>query len=98
MALEVVAPALAAFATSHTEAGSAISTAGSVGATAMLIAAALGSIGATYLAAHGPAQAANLASTLEVTGVDTGIGAATAGAAASFLAADAVWPGSQCRT
>ncbi|BBX65619.1 hypothetical protein MSAS_47930 [Mycobacterium saskatchewanense] len=51
-------------------------------------AAAIGPIGASYLAAYGPAQANNLAATLLVGDVHQAIGAATEAANASFAAAD----------
>jgi hypothetical protein len=51
-------------------------------------AAALGPIGAGYLAAYGPAQANNLTATLQVGRVHAAIGAATDAANVSFVASD----------
>ncbi|WP_231985832.1 hypothetical protein [Mycobacterium sp. E3247] len=52
------------------------------------MAAALGPIGATYLAAYGPAQARNLAATLLVGAVHAGVGAATDASRAAIVGAD----------
>lgn len=67
-----------------------ISGAGAADSQAMLAAAAaaLGPIGAGYLAAYGPAQANNLTATLQVGRVHAAIGAATEAANASFVASD----------
>lgn len=69
-----------------------ISTAGSADSESMLAAAAaaLGPIGASYLAAYGPAQAHNLAATLQVGHVHAAIGQATEAADTSFVATDDV--------
>jgi hypothetical protein len=90
MALSVVPPGLEAFAAANTAAGQMISDAGSADAAAMLsaAAAALGPIGAGYLAAFGPAQANNLASTLLLGALHTTIGAATEAASSAFVATD----------
>jgi hypothetical protein len=90
--LSVVPPGLAAFAAANIAAGESISTAGSTDSEAMLGAAAmaLGPIGASYLAAYGPAQANNLAATLLVGRVHASIGEATDAANMSFIAADDV--------
>ena len=53
-------------------------------------AAALGPIGASFLAAYGPAQANNLAATLLVSRVHAAIGEATEAPSMSFVAADDV--------
>ncbi|WP_082990454.1 MULTISPECIES: hypothetical protein [unclassified Mycobacterium] len=90
MVFSVVPAGLAAFAAANTAAADMISAAGSADSAAMLgaAAAALGPIGASYLAAYGPAQANHLAATLELSRVHAGIGAQTALAAMSFVAAD----------
>ncbi|KHO19895.1 hypothetical protein QQ44_24975 [Mycolicibacterium setense] len=70
---------MATFSAANEAAASAITAAGSADSAAMLMsaAAALGPIGAVYLAAFGPAQANNLAGTLLVGGVHAATGAAT---------------------
>lgn len=90
MVLSVVPPALTAFAAANSTAGEIISGAGAADSQAMLAAAAaaLGPIGAGYLAAYGPAQANNLTATLQVGRVHAAIGAATEAANASFVASD----------
>jgi hypothetical protein len=90
MVLSVVPQALTAFAAANSAAAEGISTASSADSAAMLDAAvvALGPIGASYLAAYGPAQASNLAAAQMVGRVHEGIGAATQAARASFVAAD----------
>jgi hypothetical protein len=90
MSFSVVPPALAAFAAANDEAGEMISSAGSADASAMLAAAAaaVGPIGATYLAAYVPAQGNTLAGTLMVGAAHDAIGAATEEASASFVAVD----------
>jgi len=92
MLLSVVPVGLEVFSVANTAAGESISTAGSADAAAMLgaAAAALGPIGASYLAAYGPAQANNLAGTLLVGGVHAGIGVATMASKAAYVAADDV--------
>lgn len=90
MVLSVIPPALEAFAGANAAAGEAISASGSADGGAMLAAAAaaLGPIGASYLGAYAPAQANNLAATLELGRVHTGIAAATHAANMSFVVAD----------
>jgi hypothetical protein len=90
MSLSVVQSELAAFAVTNNKAGEMISTAGSADGSAMLsaVAAALGPIGASYLAAYAPAQGNNLAGTLMVGEAHEAIGAATEQARASFVAVD----------
>ncbi|OBA63492.1 hypothetical protein A5647_04910 [Mycobacterium sp. 1100029.7] len=90
MALSVVPQALTAFAVANSTAAEGISSAGDVDSGAMLGAAAvaLGSIGASYLAAYGPAQANNMAATMMLARVHEGIAAATQAASMSFAAAD----------
>jgi len=90
MALSVVPSGLEGFAAANTGAAEAISTAGSADSATMFNAAveALGPIGATYLAAYGPAQANNLSSTLLVGEVHAAISGATEAAGSSFIAAD----------
>jgi hypothetical protein len=85
-----VPAAMDAFSAVNKAAGAAISSAGSVDSEAMLgaAAAALGPIGAQYLAAYAPAQAANLAATLACGNLHTAIGGATDGAQAAIVAAD----------
>ncbi|MGV9801330.1 hypothetical protein ACWDTP_25125 [Mycobacterium sp. NPDC003449] len=85
------APAgMAAFSAANETAGSAITTAGSADSAAMMMsaAAALGPIGASYLAAFGPAQANNLVGTLLVGGVHAATSAATGAAQSAVVSAD----------
>ncbi|MGV0815354.1 hypothetical protein ABQF34_25660 [Mycolicibacterium boenickei] len=79
---------MATFSTASAAAASAITAAGSADSAAMLMtaAAALGPIGAIYLAAFGPAQANNLAGTLLVGGVHAATGAATGVSRSAVLA------------
>jgi cell division septum initiation protein DivIVA len=88
--LSVVPPALGAFASANSTAGEMISSAGAADSQAMLAAAAaaLGPIGANYLAAYASAQANNLDATLQVGRVHAAIGAATEAANASFVTSD----------
>ena len=88
--LTAVPVGMAAFATSNETAAQLLTGAGSADAAAMLLAAAaaIGPIGATYLAAYAPAQHANLTGTLLVGGVHAGIGAATQSARAGLSRAD----------
>lgn len=87
----VAAPAgMDAFSAAAQSASAAITTVGSADSAAMLnaAAAALGPIGATFLAAYGPSQANNLAGTLLVGGVHAAIGAATDASKSAVVAAD----------
>jgi hypothetical protein len=87
----LAAPAgMAAFADANEAASAAITTVGSADSMAMLqaTAAALGPVGAAYLAAFAPAQSNNLAGTLLVGGVHAGIGSATDAAKSAIVAAD----------
>ncbi|AIY48658.1 hypothetical protein [Mycolicibacterium fortuitum] len=81
---------MAAFSAANEAAGTAITTAGSADSAAMLMsaAAALGPVGAVYLAAFGPAQANNLAGTLLVGGVHAATGAGTEVARSAVLSND----------
>lgn len=81
---------MTAFSTANEAASATITTAGLADSAAMLnaAAAALGPIGALYLAAYGPAQASNLAGTLLVGGVHAGVGAATDASMNAILAVD----------
>jgi hypothetical protein len=90
MVFSVISSGLDAFAVANSTAAEEISSAGSADAAAMLsaAAAAVGPIGADYLAAYGPAQANNLSGTLQVGGVHAAIGAATEASRASFVATD----------
>jgi hypothetical protein len=90
MVLTVIPPALVAFAVANTTAGESISASGSSDSGAMLAAAAaaLGPIGAGYLAAYAPAQANNLDATLRLGQVHAGIGTAAAVANTGFVALD----------
>ena len=92
MVLSVVSSGLEAFTAANTGAAATISAAGSADSAAMLsaAAAAVGPIGAVYLAAYGPAQASNLAGTLLVGGVHAAIGGATEASRMSFIATDNV--------
>ncbi|OBG76866.1 MULTISPECIES: hypothetical protein [unclassified Mycobacterium] len=90
MVLSVIPQGLEAFAAVNSAAGQAITASASSDSAAMLnaAAAALGPIGASYLAAYGPAQANNLAAALLVGQLHSAIGAATTAANASFVAVD----------
>lgn len=92
MVFAVVPPGLDVFAATNSVAGKMISAAGSTDSAAMLAAAAaaLGPIGAGYLAAYAPAQSNNLAATMLVGRVHAAIGEATAAAGMSFSATDNV--------
>lgn len=90
MVLSVDPSGVEGFAATNAAAAAKISAAGSADSAMMLsaAAAAIGPIGADYLAAYGPAQASNLAATLLVGGVHAAIGGATEASKASFVAAD----------
>lgn len=90
MTLSVDPAQLAAFAAANHDAAQSISAAASADSAAMMgaVAAALGPIGATYLAAYAPAQENNLTGALMVGQAHDDIGAATEAANASFRAAD----------
>jgi hypothetical protein len=90
MIVKVIPSGLEAFAVANDAAGQAVSAAGSADSAAMLsaVAAAVGPIGATFLAAYGPAQVNNLAGAQMVGGVHTAMAGATALANTSFVAAD----------
>lgn len=81
---------LTAFAAANEAASTTITTVGSADSAAMLgaAAAALGPIGATYLAAYGPSQANNLAGTLLVGGVHAAIGATTEASKSAIVNTD----------
>lgn len=89
-AFAAVPDGLTAFSVANEAASTAITTAGSADAAAMLSAAgvALGPIGALYLAAYGPSQANNLAGTLLLGGVHAGIGAATEASKSAIVDTD----------
>jgi hypothetical protein len=78
------------FSATHHDAAAKISAASSAHSGEMLsaAAAALGPIGANYLAAYAPAQANNLAAAKLMAHVHTSIGSATVSAKASITAAD----------
>jgi hypothetical protein len=80
----------AAFSTALDCASAEITAAGSADSAAMVsaVAAALGPIGAPYLAAFGPAQANNLAGALRVAALHAAISATTDGCRTSIIAAD----------
>ncbi|MBB5167585.1 hypothetical protein [Mycobacterium sp. AZCC_0083] len=90
MVLSVDPPGLGAFSSANAAAAELISSAGSADSAGMLgaAAAALGPIGASYLAAYGPAQDGNLTGTLLVSGVHSAIAGATEVSRTSFIAAD----------
>ncbi|MDV3128468.1 hypothetical protein M1247_26405 [Mycobacterium sp. 21AC1] len=90
MAFSVVPPGLEAFSAANAAAAQAVAAAGSADQAANVASAtaALGPIGAEYLAAYGPAQANNFASTQAVAGLHAAIAAATEAAKASFIATD----------
>jgi hypothetical protein len=90
MVLLVASSGLQAFSAANHAAAEMISDAGSADSTAMLsaAAAALGPVGASYLAAYGPAQANNLTATMQLGQVHEAIAAATESANASFVAVD----------
>ena len=81
---------LEAFNAVNQAASATITTAGSADSAAMLqtAAAALGPIGAGYLAAYAPAQANNLAATLLVGALHAGVGAATEASKSAFIQTD----------
>ena len=85
-----VPTSMEAFSAANQAASAVITSAGSADSAAMLnaAAAALGPIGALYLAAYGPAQANNLAGTLLVGGVHAGIGAATDASQSAIVSFD----------
>jgi hypothetical protein len=85
-----VPTSMEAFSAANQAASTVITTAGSADSAEMLnaAAAALGPIGALYLAAYGPAQANNLAGTLLVGGVHASIGAATDASASAIVASE----------
>lgn len=87
-----VPEAMAAFSAANQAAGTAIIEAGTADSQAMLAAAAaaLGPIGATYLAAHAPAQANCLSATLLVGQVHHALGCGTTAAQTAVVAADDV--------
>jgi hypothetical protein len=89
-AFAAVPAGMTAFSAANEAASTVITTAGSADSAAMLnaAAAALGPIGAIYLAAYGPAQTNNLAATLLVGGVHAGIGAATEASKSAIVATD----------
>jgi hypothetical protein len=78
------------FAAANDDAALTISVAGSANTEAMLgsAAAALGPIGAQYLAAFAPAQANNLAATKLVANVHAAVGGATDASAAAIIRAE----------
>ena len=90
MAFSVVPPALEAFSLANAAAAEAVAAAGSADHAANLASAtaALGPIGAQYLAAYAPAQANNFAATLAVAQLHAAIGMTTEAAKASFVYAD----------
>lgn len=85
-----VPEAMEAFSAANQAAAATISGAGSADSEGMLAsaAAALGAIGAGYLAAYGPAQANNLAATMLVAHVHAAIGSGTGASQAAIVAAD----------
>jgi len=90
MAFSVVPPALEAFSAANAAAAQAVAEAGAADHAANLASAttALGPIGAEYLAAYAPAQAANFTATLAVAQLHAAIGMATESAKAAFVATD----------
>ena len=82
-----------AFATANESAAELLTTAGTADAAAMFMAtvAAIGPIGAAYLAAYANAQNANLTGTLLVGGVYAGVGAATRAATAGLSSVDSAF-------
>lgn len=92
MVLSVIPPVLTAFAAVNTAAGESISASGSADSGAMLAAAAaaLGPIGASYLAAYAPAQVNNLTATQQLGRVHAAIGTATEAANTGFVVLDGV--------
>jgi hypothetical protein len=87
---QAIPEAMTAFAAANQAAAATISGAGTADAEGMLAAAAaaLGPIGATYLAAYAPAQANNLAATLQVADVHAAIGGGTVVSEAATIASD----------
>ena len=90
MNLSVAPAGLRAFSAANTAAAEVISAAGSADDAANLsaAAAALGPIGASFLAAYGPAQTNNITSTRLVAQLHSAIAAATEKSNASFVSAD----------
>ena len=90
MTFSVIPEGLDAFSTAHAMAAEAVAMAGSADDAANLAsaAAALGPVGAEFLAAYGPAQTNNLTATMAVAQLHAAIGAATEAAKASFVAND----------
>jgi hypothetical protein len=87
---QAVPEAMTAFTAAHLTAAATISGAGTADSEGMLAAAAaaLGPIGVIFLAAYGPAQANNLAATLQVAQVHAAIGGGTAMSKAAAIASD----------
>jgi len=90
MAFTVVPPGLEAFSAANAAAAETVAAAGSADAESNLASAtaALGPIGAGFLAAYGPAQANNFTATLAVSQLHAALAAATEAAKASFVATD----------
>jgi hypothetical protein len=87
-----VPAAMSAFSAANKAAAATISSAGSADSEGMLAAAAaaLGPIGATFLAAYAPAQVNNLAATMQVAHVHAAISCGTDASTAAICAADNV--------
>jgi len=87
---KAIPEALAAFSAANKTAAETISAAGSADSEGMLgaVAAALGPIGAGYLAAYGPAQANNLKATLQVAHVHETVSGRTDASQAAIVSAD----------
>ena len=87
MEFKAVPSAMGTFSATNKDAAVTISGAGSADSAAMLdsAAAALGPIGATYLAAYAPAQANNLTATKQVAHLHAAIGGATDASAKAIV-------------
>lgn len=94
MEFKAVPSAMGAFSATNKDAAATISGAGSADSTAMLgsAAAALGPIGANYLAAYAPAQANNLAATKLLARLHDAIGGATDGSVKAIVGHEGVPP------
>ncbi|MCZ8380196.1 hypothetical protein O6P37_15085 [Mycobacterium sp. CPCC 205372] len=91
--LTAVPVGMQAFATANESAAELLTAAGSADAMAMFMAtvAAIGPIGAGYLAAYANAQHANLTGTLLVGGVHAGVSAATRSASTGLTSVDSAF-------
>jgi hypothetical protein len=94
MEFKAVPSAMGSFSATNKDAAATISGAGSADSTAMLgsAAAALGPIGANYLAAYAPAQANNLAATKLLAYLHAALGGATDGSVKAIVGNEDIPP------